>query len=376
MDYIKIILPFKRRTEVLALGAQSKASFCFVRNGVAYLSRPDGDLADLKNFEFFEKGIKELGRRLKARPRIIACDLHPEYISTKLANDMRENGVRLRQIQHHEAHVASSIVDNNVKGDVIGVAFDGTGFGADGNIWGGEFFVGSIKGFKRVAHLKYIPMPGGESSIREPWRMTVSYLYNIYGARFSNLKIDFLKRLDRGKVNLILQIINKRINSPLTSSVGRLFDGVSSILDICNVADYEGQGAVELEKVILAPGSSLQAEGAYDFSYIDKGGATIIDWASLVKGILKDLQFGKEKKEISLKFHNAICVMVKDVCVLSRKKYKIDKVCLTGGVFQNRYLTSRIKPLLEKDKFEVYLHKNMPAHDGNIALGQAVLAGA
>jgi len=383
MNYTRIKLPCHKDTGVLALGAQSKASFCLVKGGVAYLSRPDGDLNTLEDFRFFEKRIKALKRRLKITPRIIACDLHPEYISSKLADDLvKAKGLKIRPVQHHHAHIASCIVDNNVKGDVIGVAFDGTGLGLDGNIWGGEFFTGTIKGFKRAAHLQYVPMPGGEMSIREPWRMALSYLYNIYGEGFKKLNIGFLKRTDKDTVNLLAQIIDKAINSPLTSSMGRFFDAVSSIIGICDVARYEGQAAVELEKEIVLHTSSLgfardrrfTLHDKYNFKYKDEKGVVVIDWTPVIKGIVRDLQAKKDAGKISLKFHNAVCNMILELCVILRRKFHINRVALSGGVFQNRYLASHIRPILEKQEFKAYLHKDLPAHDGNIALGQAALA--
>ena len=383
MDYIKINLRCRKNTKVLALGAQSKASFCLVKDGIAYLSRPDGDLNTLEDFRIFEKRIKALKRRLKIVPRIIACDLHPEYISSKLADDLaKAKGLKVKPVQHHHAHIASCMTDNNIKGAVIGVAFDGTGLGLDGNIWGGEFFAGAIKRFKRVAHLQYIPMPGGEMSIREPRRMAASYLYNIYGEGFKKLNIDFLKRMDKDVLNLLTQIIDKGINSPLTSSMGRFFDAVSSIIGICDVARYEGQAAVELEKEITMddPSTSLGTGGrgmtdeGYNFAYKDEKGVIVIDWTPVIKGIVKDLQVKKDARKISLKFHNAVCNMILEVCEMLRRKFHIEKVALSGGVFQNKYLASHIRPILEKQGFKTYLHKNLPAHDGNIALGQAAIA--
>ena len=179
MNYTILELPRRAKFQILALGAQSKSSFCFVKKNIAYVSKPGGDLGGLENLKIFEKDIKVLKRRLKIEPAIIACDLHPEYTSTKLAFELAERN-SVVQIQHHEAHLASCIADNNIKGKVIGIAFDGTGFGRDGNIWGGEFFIGGLKGFKRAAHLEYIPMPGGEAAVREPWRMALSYLYKVY----------------------------------------------------------------------------------------------------------------------------------------------------------------------------------------------------
>ncbi len=309
MKYTKITLPYKIKSGVLAFGAQSKSAFCFAKGNSAYLSGSGGDLSAMENFKKFEKQIKLFQKKFDIKPDIIACDLHPEYISTKLAHDWArviEN--KVKKIQHHEAHVASCIVDNDIKGRVIGVAFDGAGFGPDGNIWGGEFFIGGAKGFKRAAHLKYIAMPGAEAAIKEPWRMAFSYLYNIYG-KGNALKI--LKRLDKKKMDILGQAINKKINSPLTSSVGRLFDGISSIIGICDFAGYEGEAAIKLEKIIQ--GIEHRAESGYSFKYKDENGIIIIDWGPVIKGVAGDLKDSVKKPEISLKFHNAICDMIKDV---------------------------------------------------------------
>ena len=231
------------KTRILALGAQSKGSFCLIKNGKLHVSNSFGDLSEAENFHRFEKEIK----KIKPEPKLIACDMHPEYASTKLANNLAKS---VKRIQHHEAHVASCIADNNIKGKIIGIAFDGTGFGRDANIWGGEFFVGSIKDLKRAAHLKYASMPGGEAAVREPWRMAFSYL------RASNLAN--LTRLDKEKTRLLAQMMDKDINSPLTSSMGRLFDAVSSLVGICDRAEYEGQAAVELERAIEGPHTKIK----------------------------------------------------------------------------------------------------------------------
>ena len=375
MDYIKVDLPHKIKYDILALGAEAKASFCFVKGDTAYVSKPDGGLVSLEGTRIFEARLKKAQNGLKTRPRIIACDLHPGYTSTKLASDIaKSQGLSLKPVQHHHAHIASCIVDNDIKGKVIGIAFDGTGFGLDGNVWGGEFFIGTLSGFKRVAQLRYIPMPGGEASIREPWRMAFSYLYNIYGLGFKCLRLDFLARLNSANTGLIAQIIDKNINSPLTSSMGRLFDAVSALLGICDVARYVGQAAIELEKEILPHASCLTPHRSYNFRYKEEKGVIMIDWIPAIKGIIRDLGAKRSKHEISLKFHNAICYMIRDVSKLLRKKYKIDKVSMSGGVFQNKYIVRNVKPLLDKSGFKVYLNKNVPAHDGNIALGQAVLA--
>ncbi|MCX5692135.1 MAG: hypothetical protein NTX47_00375 [Candidatus Omnitrophica bacterium] len=372
MKYTKIVLPCRIKSGVLAVGAQSKSAFCFSKGNSAYLSDSGGDLSDLENFKKFEREIKKLQKKLNIKPEIIACDLHPEYISTKHANELaKAKWLRIKAVQHHEAHVASCIVDNSIKGKVIGVAFDGTGFGADSNIWGGEFFTGSIKGLKRAVHLEYIPMPGGEACIREPWRMAFSYLYDIYGKGKAS---KILKRLDNKKMGMLEQAMDKKINSPLTSSVGRLFDGVSSLIGLCDYTGYEGEAAIRLEKIIR--GEGLRVKGEYKFKYAEEGGMIIIEWEPVIKGIVKDLKKGISESEVSLKFHNAICNMIKETCILLRKKHKINKVCLSGGVFQNKYLKTNASRILTKQGFKCYFHNKTPTHDGGIALGQAVLAGA
>ena len=366
MNYKKIILRYGIKNGILALGAQSKAAFCFARGNTAYLSDSAGDLADSENFKKFEKQIRILQAKLKIKPDIIARDMHPEYISTKYTLRTTNDERRTTKIQHHEAHVASCMADNNVRGRVIGVAFDGTGFGRDGNIWGGEFFAGDIRGLRRAAHLRYIPMPGGEACVREPRRMAFSYLYSVYRGKLRLLR-RFAPRND-----MLSQMIDKKINSPLTSSMGRLFDAVSSLAGVCDFAGYEGEAAIGLEKIIA--GEGWRVKGGYKFKYIDKDGVIIIDWEPVIKEIVRDLKDGISKSEISLKFHNAVCEMIKEACNLLRKRYKINKVCLSGGVFQNKYISGRVKPLLEKDGFKVYAHKRVPTHDGGIAIGQAILA--
>ena len=376
MKYLKIILSYEIKGKVLALGAQSKSSFCLAEGNSMYLSDSGGDLGDLGNFKFFEKQIKILQKKLRIKPSIIACDMHPEYISTKYANELvKGEGLRVNGIQHHEAHVASCIVDNNIKGKVIGVAFDGTGFGLDGNIWGGEFFVGDLKGLKRIAHLKYIPMPSAEACIREPWRMALSYLYSIYGRAMKNLKIDFVSKMNKEKMDFLIQMIDKRINSPLTSSIGRLFDAISALIGVCSYTKYEGEPAIELEQKIQKVVGKWWMVDGYNFNITEeREKGFIIDADLVIKGTVRDLRNRVPNAIISLKFHNTVCAIIKDVCILLRKKYNINKVCLSGGVFQNKYLRENTKLILEKEGFKAYLHNRVPANDGGIALGQAVLA--
>jgi len=377
MNYTEIILPYRTKRLVLALGAQSKSAICFARNNSAWLLDSSGDLSDPENFKKFEKQIRLLQGKFKARPDIIACDLHPEYTATRYAHSLAKSiERRVKGVQHHEAHVAGCMADNNIKGMVIGVAFDGTGFGRDGNIWGGEFFVGSVKGFKRAAHLRCIPMPGGEACIREPWRMAFSYLYEMYkgDTKLFRRILRFCLRKAVSSSDILAQMIDKKINAPLTSSMGRLFDGVSALIGICGSTRYEGEAAIRLEEIMQGIERPI-AEKKYNFKYKNEDDIVLIDWEPVMGGIVKDLKNNVKRQEISLKIHNAVCGMIKDTCKLLRKKYKINKACFSGGVFQNKYLSRNIKLVLEKEGFDVYMHKNIPTHDGGIALGQAVMAG-
>jgi len=378
MQYTKIDLPYKVKSGILGLGAQSKSSLCFIKDRTAYLFSMGGDLDNPDELELFKKYIVRLKRQFKIKVKILACDLHPGYNSTLLAEEMKNNApwLKLKMVQHHKAHIASCIIDNNIKGKAIGVAFDGTGLGLDGNIWGGEFFVGDIRDLKRAAHLKYVPMPGGEASIKGPWRMAVSYLYSVYGRdSFDSLRLDFIKRLNRDDLMFLKQILDKNLYSPKTSSMGRLFDAVSALVGGCSVAEYEGQAAVALEKAIINNVNKRKTSMHYRFAYRKEEQLLIIDPAILIKGVVDDLKRGFPAGIISFKFHNAVCNMVKDVCRFLRARYGIRKVCLSGGVFQNRYLSDNIKNLLSEEGFIVHLHNKIPCHDGNIALGQAILAG-
>jgi hydrogenase maturation protein HypF len=376
MNYTKIKLPYTLKKCILALGAQSKSGFCLAKGDVAYLSESGGDLADLENFKKFKKDVRTFKKRFNIKPNIIACDMHPEYTAAKDIDEFLENkSQRIVKVQHHKAHIASCIVDNGIKGDVIGVAFDGTGFGEDENIWGGEFFVGNIHNLKRAAHVKYMPMPGGEACVREPWRMAFSYLYNIYGRKFKNFKIGFVSKLDKDKTDILLQMLDKNINSPLCSSMGRLFDTVSALSGICRIAAHEGEAAVKLEKEIKLVQSSEFRAQRYRFNMDKDGDCYVVNADRVIKDIVKDIEKDVSKGVISLKFHEAICDMIKETCDVLRKKYKIKKVCFSGGVFQNRFLDRYVLIELEQAGFQVYMHKRIPCHDGGISVGQVMLAG-
>lgn len=355
----KLNLPFRIKKPILACGADLKGAFALAKGDKAYLFDGFGDLADLDNFTKYEKAIVSAEKKLKIAAQIIVCDLHPGYFSTQFCtrylNKKNSKLCTWYKAQHHEAHIASAIIDNNIKGAVFGVAFDGTGYGLDGNIWGGEFFAGDLKKLKRIAHLEYIPMPGGEMCIKQPWRMAASYLYSVFGPTFLKLKIDFVKSIDKKNWAILKEMIDKKINSPLTSSMGRLFDAAGSMILNRKNAEFEAQLPMELEDI---------AAKNIDDSYGSDGSAKII------KGIIRDMEKKVDAAIISAKFHNSIAEMI----LAAAKKAKIKRVALSGGVFQNRYLKDRAVRLLDKNNFKVYAHSNMETNDSSIPIGQIAIA--
>lgn len=365
-----LILDFKLK-EVLALGGELKNTISFSKENYVFLSQYLGDLKSVETLDFLKESIKNLERIFRVNPEIIACDLHPDYLSTQYAEEIgAKKGLKVVKIQHHHAHIVSCMTENNIKEKVIGVAYDGTGYGDDGKIWGGEFLLCDLKEYLRVGHLKYYPLPGGDKAIAEPWRMAYSYLYSIYGPKVKTLDIDFNHRMDYDKLSIIEKMIDKNINSPLTSSCGRLFDAASSLIGIRDEISYEGQAAMELESFCA---SGIKER--YNFCIFKEGDELIIDPQEIFVDIIKDLKEGIDKKVMAAKFHNTIAGFTLNLCVKIRENSGINKIALSGGVFQNCYLTERIISLLEKDDFQVYTQRKVPPNDGGISLGQAVVAG-
>ncbi len=361
---------------VLACGAELKNTFCLIKENYAFLSQHIGDMENLETLNSFESGIEHFKRLFRVSPEVIAYDLHPEYLATKYAAQLRRDGakdlgreVQFVPVQHHHAHIASCLAENGVSGPVIGVAFDGTGYGEDGQIWGGEFLVGDFQQFKRRAHLKYMVLPGGEAAIRKPYRMALSYLYHLPISLTSGLSL--FDRIDPLELKIMRRQIEKAINSPLTSSCGRLFDAVSSLLGICDVITYEGEAAIELE--MLADDS---VEDRYHWPLPRSKFPIVIDQEPIFCDIIDDLKAGVPIAVISAKFHNAVAEMVSGVCCLIRERDGLSKVALSGGVFQNVYLLKRTLSHLQRKGFELYIHHQVPSNDGGIALGQAVIANA
>ncbi|MDA8234787.1 MAG: carbamoyltransferase HypF [Clostridia bacterium] len=358
--------------KVLACGGEQKNVFALTRGNQVFMSHHIGDLENLETLQSFEEGIQHFQRLFNTRAEAIVYDLHPEYLSTKWALEQELPKVG---VQHHQAHIAGVMAEYGLEEPVIGVAFDGTGYGLDGNLWGGEFFLGDYRGLERVAHLKYLPLPGGGAAIKEPWRMGCMYLEAALGRDFRLLDLPFLQKVNLRNWDLLRQAVDKGINAPLTSSMGRLFDGVAAILGLRAKVNYEGQGAVELEQLaVRAAGKDFQKELLFDI--IEDKGLWVIDYQRLICRLAEGLQAGVDRAALALEFHRQVALLIKEVAGRCRQVSGVNKVALSGGVFQNLLLLEAALELLKAEGFEVFIHRQVPTNDGGIALGQALLAKA
>ena len=358
------------KKKIIGFGAHKHNTFSISRDDEIFVSHYIGETDNIETIKAFERGIKHFIKFFDIPPDVAAVDLHPEYEATKFGKKWAfDNNKPLIEVQHHHAHIASCLADNGLCEKVIGVAWDGTGYGSDGKIWGGEFLISDLQGYERKAHLQYIPLPGADAAVKEPWRMGAVYLYKAFGKDFLNLDIDFVKRLDKKKWELIENMINRNVNSPEASSVGRLFDAVSSIIRIRDFITYQGQAAIELEMIAKESGSEF-----YKFDIKKNKDIYTMDPGRVIESIVKDIENGVTKSAISTKFHMGLSEMIAEVSVLLREETTINKVCLSGGVFQNIILRKRATERLRKEKFEVYNHKNLPPNDGGISAGQVAIA--
>ncbi len=362
---------FLRQTlpPILACGAELKSTVCISKGGQAFMSQHIGDLENLATYEFFGQTIAHMQRILAVRPEIIACDQHPDYLSTRWADEQKH--LPKVRVQHHHAHIVSCMAEHGLEGPVIGLSCDGTGYGPDATVWGGEVLVADARGFERAAHLACVPMPGSAAAIREPWRMAVSYLHDAYGEGFGGVDLPVLREAGPDRVAVIREMIAKRINSPLTSSLGRLFDGVAAIAGLRSRVSYEGQAAMELEM------AAAQAETDAFYEYAWEGAEPLrILPAPMVRGAAEDARMGRPAALISVKFHNTLIRLMAELCDRIAGTHGVRRVVLSGGVFQNVRLLTGLIPVLQARGLEVFSHRRVPTNDGGIALGQAVVAAA
>ncbi len=353
---------------ILAVGGELKNTIGLTQGQHAFLSQHIGDLENLESYGFFKEAIEHLERILEIQPKIVAYDLHPGYFSTKWALAQRE--VQLIGVQHHHAHIASCMAENHLEGKVIGFALDGTGYGADGNIWGGEVLVADFEDFQRVAHFDYIPMPGGDKAIREPWRMAVAYLFHHFGRDFLNWKIPLVQDIQRSQMLTVCRMIEGKVNSPLTSSCGRLFDAVASLTGIRLQVNYEAQAAIELEMSMAGDGD----DSAYLLELRRSNDGQIIDTRVMFQQILADLEARIPVTTISGRFHNGLVHIFTRIAELIGTRNSLNRVCLSGGTFHNSFLLSRLQRELKIHGFEVFTHSAVPSGDGGLSLGQAMIA--
>ncbi len=352
--------------ELLACGAELKNTFCMTKDRYAILSQHIGDLENYETLVFFQETLANLKKLFRVEPQAVAYDLHPSYMSSRFALALpieRKIGV-----QHHHAHIASCMAENHLHGKAIGVALDGTGYGTDGKIWGGEFLIADYAGFERRAHLRYVPLPGGDAAVRQPWRMALSYLRDTFGSDALPGSLRFPGRVPEKQIALVDAMIARRIQTVATSSCGRLFDAVAALVGLGEQVSFEGEAAIALESA-----AQSGVEQRYSFC-VEDGEPMQLDMRQVIEEVTRDIALGKAAGHISACFHNTVAAAIVEVCQRLRQQEKLTRVCLSGGVFQNMYLLERTVKGLYGCGFEVYLHALVPPNDGGISLGQAVIA--
>lgn len=395
-------LPWPVEKPVLAVGAELKNTFCLLKGdpgsqgqSLAFLSPHVGDLENLETLAFFEEALTHYRDLFQFEPQVIAHDLHPDYMSTQYARKLRRGGGasplptsppsppligeggkgeagpggRAIAVQHHHAHIASCLADNGVAGPVIGVALDGTGYGPDGHIWGGEFLVADLAGFRRAGHLEYLPLPGGEAAIHKTWRLALAYSQTLLG---KVPDIPTLAAYSPTERRIVLQQTVRGLNTPLTSSCGRLFDAVSALTGVCSEATYEGQAAIELEAVSLD--GYTEDVRPYPFTLDVAEGVHILRLRPLFEALVADVRQGTPVAVIGARFHTMLVAAVLEVCRRLREQTGLNEVALSGGCFQNRLLLDGASQALGEAGFIVYTHHRVPANDGGVSLGQAIVA--
>ena len=361
--YVPNPINLKLNTDgIIAAGAELVNCFCIGKGNQAILSQHIGDLKNLETLEFYSESMQRLMHLFRMKPELAVSDLHPDYLSTQHINQL---GIPVIRVQHHHAHIASVMAEFGLDEKIIGIAFDGVGLGTDNKVWGGEFLLCDLADFERPYHFEYIPMPGGDKATEEPWRMALSYLYKYFGDDLLNIDIPFIRDLSQEKSELIIQALKLNLNCPETSSAGRLFDAVSALTGVCRDSTFHAEAPMRLEAAI-------------DFSVNESYSLTIendlISFRNTFNEIIQDILSGRSVHTISTKFHNTIISTILEISEKLRDQNKVNKVVLSGGSFQNRYILRNAENLLRENGFEVFSPLIIPANDGGIALGQLAIA--
>jgi len=352
--------------QILATGPELKNTFCLTKDQYAFLSHHIGDMENFETLQSFEKGIEHFVRLFRIKTEAIACDAHPNYLATRYAIERAQSaGLPVFKIQHHHAHIAACMADNSLQGErpLIGVSFDGTGYGDDESIWGGEFMLADYAGYQRFAHLEYIPLPGGDAATRKPARIALAQLWQA-GIPWDE-DLPTMQYLCGDEMTLLRSMLENNINCPRTSSMGRLFDAVAALVGVRGEVNYEAQAAIEFESL-----ADPSEEGEYPFEY----SRSTIKVDQMLQVVIADIRSGVSISTISARFHNGLANIILEICDTMRREYKISEVALSGGVWQNMVLLNKTITLLEQSDFKVYIHRQVPANDGGLALGQAAIA--
>ena len=378
--------------EVLAVGGHLKNTVAISRGKTVFLSQHIGDLESLEAADFLKQSLDHLQRIFGIRPKVVAHDLHPDYMTTRLAQQFED--VQLIPVQHHHAHVAACMAEHGLDGPVIGIALDGTGYGTDGNVWGGEILIADYDRFQRVAHFREVPLPGNEQAIKQPWRMALSYLDAEFGDSLWSLPIPFVQRLDRPAAELLLRVSRRGVNSPPTSSCGRLFDAVAALLGLRQSVSYEGQAAMELEMALdsddvhhapwtdayqMLPVENDEAVLSEEFRPCSDEPTCrpfVLDAAPLMTSVVADIQAQVPLSIISRRFHQALVHSLAQAARRVADESGLRDVVLSGGCFQNRFLEDHLTAALDETGLSVFSHRLVPANDGGLALGQIMVAAA
>ncbi len=352
--------------DILGTGAELTSTFCMGKGQQAIMSQYIGDLKNLETLDFYREIYDRFCRMFRFSPNLVVSDLHPDYMSTRFARQLAEEHPNIQHIsvQHHHAHIASGMLDAGLEGEVLGFSFDGTGLGSDGHSWGGEVLQAGYLNFERLFHFEYIPLPGGDKASLEPWRMGLSYLYRCFGDELYELQIPLVKAIDRKDIGHITMMIDQKLNTPLSSSAGRLFDALAAITGLNYYSSYQAEAPMLLESVL-----DPSEKGVYEYEIDDKQ----VSFSLMIKSVVEDIHDGLSIGRISAKFHNTVVNLIFQLSKQIRIESGMNRIVLGGGTFQNRYLTRKVMDKLKKERFDIYLPQRIPMNDQGIAAGQIAI---